>query len=171
MSDEQTQTTEDQTTAPDQTRAFVERLEALEHERDAAKAFAEASAAEAKQATERVASLEHAARVRTFTETASQWFGEVDGHVSFMEGLTDEQRAFYETQQNAIAEQMRQSKLFSALGVSGNDTTESASTRMDAKAKALVASENIKYGEAITRVAASEPDLYAAYQSESRSRA
>jgi phosphohistidine phosphatase SixA len=145
----------------DEAKLFAERIAALEQENASLRQASEAAATEAKQAAERVAQMEAAARRRQFAEEARGWYGPVDEHVSFMESLSDEQRAFYSKQQKALAEQLKDSALFSQVGRSGGTPAEAgAEAQLEQIARSIQASESVSYAQAYSRALERNPQLY-----------
>lgn len=117
----------------------------------------------------RIAALETEARTAKHSTLAANWAGEKQTHLAMLAHLEGNEALFsaYCAQQNAIAEQARQSALFSAAGSDRSGTGGSAWEQMDAKARALMAEDkSLTLAAARVRVAESNPDLYAQYKAE-----
>lgn len=176
----------------DQSRLFREQadqIKALTEENARTKAAAEASAAEAKAASERLTLLEVAGRTKRFTDEVMgrseqnglRWFGEVDKHVPFMEKLasafgedSDELKQYIENQR-AHAAQLSEAAVFSApqgrSSAGGGDG--SALAKIEGMAAALVKDNpKLSMAEAISEVALrpENAQLYKSYTEELRSR-
>jgi hypothetical protein len=154
--------------AEEQTRKFAE-LEQKFAEQAAALAAAKTATeqlqAAANQANERAEALERENRRKTFAETARTWVGDVNGHVAFMEGLTDEQRAFYTTQQAAFAEQRKASNLFKEAGAPGvADNGGTPAARAHSQIKARMQEASLDFATASAQVFSEDPGLYALYK-------
>lgn len=161
----------------DQAREMSERITALEAERDAAKAMAEQASTAATQATERVGALESDARRKRFTDevmgrsdsNGQRWYGEPDKHVTLLERLaqafgedSDEVRQYVE-QNRAHAAQLRE-LVGSEVGRPGHDAASGATATIMERAKAMADKDGISVAQAVDRIAATEPALYAEHR-------
>lgn len=161
----------------DQAREMTERITALEAERDAAKAMAEQASTAATQAAERVGALEGDARRKRFTDevmgrsdsNGQRWYGEPDKHVTLLERLaqafgeaSDEVRQYVE-QNRAHAAQLREF-VGSEVGRPGHDAASGATATIMERAKAMADKDGISVAQAVDRIAASEPALYAEHR-------
>ena len=140
--------------APDNT-AAIER----------AQAEAEAAKKEAADAKAEIEKLKKDARTARFNTLAKDWPGEPAKHVAMLEVLAtsqeggEESATFkdYVTQQNAIAEQVRTSKLFEEVG-SSQPVEGSISAKVEADIKKRMdADPNLTYEVAFDQVRASLP--------------
>lgn len=155
------------TAAVQLTEEQIKRFADLEAENAGLKKMAEANAEQAKQAVERVAALERDARRKAFTEQARAWHGDTDAHVTFMEGLSDEQRAFYATQQDGLAAMLKDSLLFKEIGRSGVDVDGSAEGKLRGIAQKMREADPTMTAErAYVKALDANPDLYARSLSE-----
>jgi hypothetical protein len=67
----------------------------------------------------------------------------------------------YVAQQQGIAAALRASSAFNEMGGDGGGRAEDASAKLDRLAKERAAKDGISYGDALSKVAAEQPDLYA----------
>lgn len=131
-------------------------------EATAAKALAEAAQAESQTYKERVEALEKSAQRKAFAEVAGHWaVGSVDDHVSFMESLSESQRAVYVKQNDATTAMLKDSVLFKEIGKTGSDSAPSNEAQLAALAKAhRVANPNLSSAQAYNEVLNMHPELY-----------
>lgn len=150
----------------------------------ATQAAADANAEQSKLLADRVKAMETDARRKRFTDevmgksdaSAIRWFGETAKHVSLLEHLADtageDSPIFtgYVTQQRALAEQMRSSKLFEEIGASGGESSAATAwDRVEAEAKRLTeADSTLSLPAAVDRVLATNKKLAAEYVAEVR---
>lgn len=157
--------------AADQAKRFAE-LEAKLAAEQAVRASQETAI---KQASEKIAALEAAARRKRFTDevlgkgaaSGARWFGEPDKHVSLMDKLaltfgedSPELTQYVETQR-AAAEAIKQSGLFSELGSDHGQSAAggSADDKVTALAKTYAEEHKISKEQAYSRVLAEHPEL------------
>lgn len=131
------------------------------------KALAEANA--------RLDALSYAGQVARFEALMQPWFGETSIHRSMLDLLAKTEGGeqgplftSYVTMQNAIAEQLKSSKIFEPLGSSGASTGPTAWSRILVLAQAEEKATGCSRQEAIARVAEQHPTLYREYQAEYR---
>jgi hypothetical protein len=155
-------------------------LAALQSENAGLKTASEQTATALKQAAERIQAMETDARRKRFTTLATgdkqspRWFGEVVKHVSLLETLADtfdgedsEQFKGYVQQQRAMAELLRESALFREVGTDASGRPPSAWSKIEQQAKTLREQDRtLTHEQAISRVIASEPQLYNEYRAE-----
>jgi hypothetical protein len=152
------------------------RLAEITAERDALREANEQRDAALQQATERIAALEREARLVRFRERAAGWFGETEQHVRLLEDLVSafgedgEPVTTYMAQQDALAEQLRASRLFAEIGSHqpGRDTAHGeAWAKIEALARQYLEHDpSLTYAQAIARVHEREPELVKAYREE-----
>lgn len=159
--------------------AEVEQLKADKAKaEDEAKAKATELAVE-KQAREalekRMAAMEKKDRDTRFGILAKDWSGDKAFHLDMLEHLATSESdgensarfKAYVTQQNAVAEQLRQSGLFKEIGSNGKAVSDSAVLQADAEAKALMAKNSkLSNADALKEVFAKNPQLYESYRKE-----
>lgn len=171
-----------QAAEPTQAQQYAElqvELAALRNENVGLKSASEQTATALKQAAERIQAMETDARRKRFTslatgdKTSPRWFGEVVKHVSLLETLADtfnedsEQFKDYVQAQRAMAEQIAQSALFREVGTDASGRPPSAWSKIEQQAKALREQDRaLTHEQAISRVIASEPQLYNEYRAE-----
>jgi signal peptide peptidase SppA len=164
--------------------ALAERMTAMEAELRAAKALTESQATALQKLTDQNKAMAADARRKRFTDevlgrsdaSGVRWFGEPEKHVAMLEHLADsagEDSALftgYVTQQRALAEQMRSSKLFGELGSGHGDATGGdVVAKMTAMANKRVADGQAKsFGEAIGQIEREDGALFRQYQAEMR---
>jgi 2'-5' RNA ligase len=126
-------------------------------------------------ANARVAALEATAQRKRFGELSANWFGKADDNVNMLTKLAqafgEESAEFatYVTQQRAIAEQMKQSKLFEEIGSNKSDLNPKTATQKFSDAVLTVMGERkVDYATAATVVAGTQPQLYSEYVAEQR---
>lgn len=159
--------------------AEVEQLKA-----DKAKAEQEAQARATELAAEqqaradlekRMAAMEKKDRDTRFTSLAKDWSGDKSFHLDMLEHLATSEKdgegserfKAYVKQQNATAEQLRQSGLFKEIGSNGHVVSDSAVEQADAEAKALMAKDpKLNNADALKQVFANNPHLYESYRKE-----
>jgi 2'-5' RNA ligase len=138
---------------------------------------AEAAEGQAQKLAERVSTMERDARKKRFTDLVggrggsndgAPWFGDPAGHVATLEMLADiggeegDEIKRYTEQQNAIANQLKDSKLFSEIG-SSNPGESDVETQVKAKvAKLREQDASLTHEQAEARVYSEHPDLYEA---------
>lgn len=127
------------------------------------------------KANERVAALEAAAQRKRFGELATGWFGKTDDNVNMLVKLAEAfgensaEFATYTANQRAIAEQMKQSKLFEEIGSSQSDTaTKTAAQKFSDAVLTIMGERKVDYATAATVVAGMQPQLYSEYVAEQR---
>jgi DNA repair exonuclease SbcCD ATPase subunit len=127
------------------------------------------------KANERVATLESAAQAKRFGEVVTGWYGKPEDNVAMLVTLA---QAFGEgsnefntfvTQQKAVAEQLKNSNLFSEIGTNKQaEEPKSAAQKFSAAVNAVMAERKVDYGTASVAVAGEQPQLYAEYVIEQR---
>lgn len=130
----------------------------------AAEQRAEKAEGEVKQMGERIASLEKEGRTRRFNDRikSGNWLGKPEDHLALMETLGEGSDALkvYEQQQDAIAAQAKDGKLFAEIGSSLEGEIQGALAELEKKAKELQAAEpNLSYALAYDRAMTENPDL------------
>src|SRR5581483_2457131 len=96
-----------------------------------------------------------------------RWFGETAELLTELEqfaktfGEGSAEFAAYVKRQRATAEILRTSSAFNELGGDGGGRQEDPSAKLDRLAKERAAKDNISYADALSKVAAEHPDLYA----------
>lgn len=127
------------------------------------------------KANERVAALEASAQRKRFGELATGWFGKPDENVNMLVKLAEAfgensaEFATYATNQRAIAEQMKQSKLFEEIGSNQTDINPKTAAQKFGDAVLTVMGERkVDYAAAATVVAGTQPQLYSEYVAEQR---
>jgi len=127
------------------------------------------------KANERVAALEAAAQRKRFSELAIGWFGKADDNVNMLVKLAEAfgenstEFATYATNQRAIAEQMKQSKLFEEIGSNQTDTNpKTAAQKFSDAVITIMGERKVDYAAAATVVAGTQPQLYSEYVAEQR---
>lgn len=140
-------------------------------EQEAMQAQLAAQQEELTKAQTRIAAMEQEARTQRFTALAKSWHGETATHLSMLELCAasggEDGAAFtaYVTQQNAIAEQLKASKLFENIG-SSQSSAASATERLNKLATARAKEDNTDFNTALARVAEENPELYEQYRAE-----
>lgn len=141
-----------------------------------------AAAAEAKVYAEKVEALEGDARRKRFSDMAqgrggasdgARWYGDIEKHVAFMNTLattfgedSDEFKHYVATEQ-AHAEQLKASGIFSVVGRAGDGSAPGAWERIKAMADELrKADANLTIDAARQRVMEENPQLYTDYERE-----
>jgi hypothetical protein len=172
-----------QAAEPTQAQQYAElqaELAALKNENVGLKSASEQTATALKQAAERIQAMETDARRKRFTtlatgdKTGPRWFGEVTEHVDLLETLADtfggeesKEVKTYVQRQRAMAEQIAQSALFNEVGTDASGRPPSAWSKIEQQAKALREQDRaLTHEQAISRVIASEPQLYNEYRAE-----
>jgi hypothetical protein len=115
-----------------------------------------------------IETMKAAAQQARFAAAIQGWIGDASAHLQILAALGESTPAYaaYATQQKAVAEQARQSKLFSPVG-SEQAGASSAWAQIEAKARALMAgTPGLTKALAIVQAAESDPDLYAQYKAE-----
>lgn len=127
------------------------------------------------KANERVAALESSAQRKRFGELSTDWFGKSEDNVNMLVKLAqafgEESAEFaaYVTQQSAVAEQVKQSNLFSEIGNNKSAVVNRTAAQKFGDEVAKVMSERkLSYGDAATVVAGAQPTLYSEYVAEQR---
>lgn len=127
------------------------------------------------KANERVAALEAAAQRKRFGELATGWFGKTEDNVNMLVKLAEAfgensaEFATYTANQRAIAEQVKQSKLFEEIGSSQSDTaTKTAAQKFSDAVLTIMGERKVDYATAATVVAGTQPQLYSEYVAEQR---
>lgn len=126
------------------------------------------------KSNERVAALEAAAQRKRFGELSGGWFGKPEDNVNLLVKLShafgEESAEFaaYVTQQRAVAEQMKQSNLFTEIGTTVTTSPQTAKQKMEAEINRVAAERKIGYADAATAVAGEQPQLYREYLAEVR---
>jgi 2'-5' RNA ligase len=175
-----TQASEQDTARAQQFAEMQATLAALQSENAGLKTASEQTVTALKQAAERIQAMETDARRKRFTTLATgdkqspRWFGEVVKHVSLLETLADtfggedsEEFKGYVQAQRAMAEQIAQSALFREVGTDASGRPPSAWSKIEQQAKALREQDRaLTHEQAISRVIASEPQLYNEYRAE-----
>jgi hypothetical protein len=139
-----------------------ERLAATE----AAKAEADARTAQVTAAldatNERIAKMETDARQARFRALSAEWHGDPAGHVDLLEQLGEDSAAFrfYVQQQNAVAEQLKDSKLFEDIGSSRQPEGTTATERLTSAARQIASEEKVSFAQAVNLAAERNPQLY-----------
>jgi 2'-5' RNA ligase len=158
-------------------RETANRVETAEQTVKALTERAETAEGQVTQLTERVTTMERDARHKRFTDLVAgrggstdgaAWFGDPAGHVATLEMLADiggeqgDEVKRYTEQQNAIASQLKDSKLFSEIG-SSNPGESDVDTQIKAQVAKLREQEpSLTAAQAEARVYSEHPDLYEA---------
>jgi len=172
-----------ETAADKPTDANVAEVEQLRADKAKAEQEAEAKAGElaaekakAEGLEKRVALMEKKDRDTRFGSLAKDWSGEKSFHLDMLEHLATSERdgeqsprfKAYVTQQNAVAEQLRQSGLFKEIGSSG-PAEGSAEAAIQAKADAIrTANPKLTKEQAWDQAWTANPDLQSQYRNEER---
>lgn len=155
-------------------KAFTElqaQVEALKAENATLKSAGETAAEQVKQTAERLAAVERERQTERFTalirNDGARWFGETTELLGELQqfaktfGEGSAEFAAYVKRQKATAEILRTSSAFNELGGDGGGRQENPSAKLDRLAKERAAKDNISYSDAMAKVAAEQPDLYA----------
>jgi hypothetical protein len=132
----------------------------------AEKAEADARAAQVTAAldtsNERIAKMETDARQARFRALSAEWHGDPAGHVDLLEQLGEDSAAFrfYVQQQNAVAEQLKDSKLFEDIGSSRQPEGTTATERLTSAARQIASEEKVSFAQAVNLAAERNPQLY-----------
>jgi 2'-5' RNA ligase len=169
---------EGDTMAEQNTQSFAElqqQLDALKTENATLKQAGETAAEQAKLTSERLAAVERERQTERFTalirNDGARWFGETSELMTELEqfaktfGEGSAEFAAYVKRQKATAEMLRQSAAFNELGGDGGGRQEDPSAKLDRLAKERASKDNISYSDAMSKVAAEQPDLYAQHSS------
>lgn len=160
--------------AEQNTQQFAEleaKLAARESELAALKSASEQQEAANKQLSEqvqRIAAERQQERFQTLIRNdGARWFGEAPQHLSVLGTLAktygEDSAEFkaYAAQQQGIATALRTSAAFNEFGGDGGGQQENSSAKLDRLAKERAAKDGISYADALSKVAAQQPDLYA----------
>lgn len=174
---EDNKTAEQLATLQAQLNAMQEQLAAKEAAEAEAKARAEQVTAALDASNARIAKMEADARQVRFRALAAGWTGETEGHVELLTQLADaageDSKAFrfYVEQQNAVAAQLSESKLFEEVGTSRPaDNDASAVAKVNRLASAKAKDAGVALGTAMQQVFSEQPDLYRAYVAETETK-
>lgn len=166
---------DDGVSSPDSAKQFAEMkagLETVQAENAALKTANEQLTESLKQAGERLSKMELDARTSRFTALSACWFGDKAKHVKLLESLGEGSEAYndYVAQQNAIAEAMKQSKIFDEIGSDHSGSNEQTATaKLEAKAKEIKAAEPaLTYEQAYAKACEQNPAIYNEHVAESR---
>lgn len=175
--EEKDNTAEQLATLQAQVDAMREQLAAKEAAEAEAKARAEQVTAALDASNARIAQMEADAQQARFRALAARWAGDTDGHVELLTQLADgsgeDSKAFrfYVEQQNAVAAQLSESKLFEEIGTSRqSDNDASAVAKVNRLASAKAKEAGINLGDAMNQVFSEQPDLYRAYVAETETK-
>lgn len=149
------------------------RFTELEAKLAAEQAARTANEAALKQATEKLAAMEHTSRRKRFTDEVLgksedsnlRWFGEPQKHVTLLEKLADtfgessDEVTQYIEQNRTTAEAIRSSNLFREIGSDATATGNSAEAELDALAKQHAEKHNVSYVQAYPIVMQQHPEL------------
>lgn len=170
---EDNKTAEQLATLQAQLNAMQEQLAAKEAAEAEANARAEQMTAALDASNARIAKMEADAKQSRFRALAAGWTGETEGHVELLTQLADgsgeDSKAFrfYVEQQNAVAAQLSESKLFEEVGTSRQtDNDASAVAKVNRLASAKAKDAAVALGTAMQQVFSEQPDLYRAYVAE-----
>lgn len=160
-----------------------EEFEALRQELAAQQAAAaEAKAREEQlaqaldESNKRNAEMARAATRKRYAEMSREWVGDNAKHVDTLEALASvdgENSAvfrFHVETQNAVAEQLRQSKLFDEVGTDRQMSGESAVEQLNKMATRRAAEFGISQADALGQVMIENPALYGRYVAETQQR-
>jgi hypothetical protein len=160
-----------------------EEFEALRQELAAQQAAAaEAKAREEQlaqaldESNKRNAEMARAATRKRYAEMSREWVGDSAKHVDTLEALASvdgENSAvfcFHVETQNAVAEQLRQSKLFDEVGTDRQMSGESAVEQLNKMAAKRAAEFGISQADALGQVMSENPALYSRYVAETQQR-
>jgi len=144
----------------------------------AEKAEADARAAQVTAAldtsNERIAKMESEAKRARFRALSAEWHGDPAGHVALLEQLGEDSAAFkfYVQQQNAVAEQLKDSKLFEDIGTSRQPegTGGTVAERVNRLANGRMKEFGISLADAQKQVFDEQPELYRAYVAETETK-
>lgn len=155
-----------------------EALAASESERKEAEAQAQKYQESLDASNKRIADLEAQNRRKRFAEMVSgrtPWYGDAARNVARLEKLAEafgeESDDFKEfvAEQQAIAAQMADSKLFVEIGSDRVGQAQTAAQRIDAEARKLMAEDaKLTHAQAIMQAAERNPQLYGEYVQEMR---
>lgn len=174
---EDNKTAEQLATLQAQLNAMQEQLAAKEAAEAEANARAEQMTAALDASNARIAKMEADAQQSRFRALAAGWTGETEGHVELLTQLADgsgeDSKAFrfYVEQQNAVAAQLSESKLFEEVGTSRQtDNDASAVAKVNRLASAKAKEAGVTLGAAMQQVFSEQPDLYRAYVAETETK-
>lgn len=141
-----------------------------------AKAREEQLAAALDESNKRNAELARAATRKRYAEMSKDWAGDSAKHVDTLEALAsvdgedgDVFRFHVETQ-NAVAEQLRTSKLFEEAGTDRQMSGESAVEQLNKMAAKRAAEFGVSQADALGQVMSENPALYSRYVAETQQR-
>ena len=170
--------TEDETKQLTEATSAIKTLTERLEESDKAK---EAAEGETKKALEGIAGLERDARSQRFTEMVlgraegsdgARWYGEIEGHVKFLEDLTEkfgpdsDQVKHYISGQQAAAAQLKESPLMKELGSSRVAQKSGTEAEVDSRIRKLTEDNKLSETEARMKVFEDDPALYQKMQNE-----
>lgn len=174
---EDNKTAEQLATLQAQVDAMREQLAAKEAAEAEARSRAEQVTAALDASKARIAQMEADAQQARFRALAAGWSGDTDGHVELLTQLADgsgeDSKAFrfYVEQQNAVAAQLSESKLFEEIGTSRQDSGEGgAVAKVNRLASAKAKETGVTLGDAMNQVFSEQPDLYRAYVAETETK-
>jgi Tfp pilus assembly protein FimV len=156
------QTQEQLTELQNQLAAMQEQLAAKAEAEAEAKAKAEQLTVALDASNERIARMESDAKRTRFRAMAEGWHGDAEKHVDVLASLADDEQlfGFYVQQQNAVAEQLKDSALFRELGTDREPTGGTATEQLHAIASKLATDEKLSFAQAIQAAAERNPQLY-----------
>lgn len=159
---EDTQTADQLTALQVQLAQMQAQLAAKEADEAEAKVRAEQLAAALDTSNERIAKMEGEAKRARFRALSAEWHGDPAGHVDLLEQLGEDSAAFqfYVQQQNAVAEQLKDSKLFEDIGSSRQPEGNTATERLSSAARQIVTNEKVSFAQAMSIAAERNPELY-----------
>lgn len=164
-----------ETVSTEQYQELVESHGALEAKFSEAMAQSESYREALDKANARIAKMEEAGRRRMFGEMSADWVGDKDTHILLLSKLSEafgdesDEVGKYIEQQRAFAAQAKESNLFTEVGISTPEPSEtSAETKIHAKALALAGETGLSYHQAYSQVLESNPQLYREYLEEGR---
>jgi hypothetical protein len=162
MEDKQDNTAEQLATLQRQMTELQEQLAATAAEKAEADARAAQVTAALDTSNERIAKMETDARHARFRALSAEWHGNPAGHVDLLEQLGEDSAAFrfYVQQQNAVAEQLKDSKLFEDIGSSRQPEGTTATERLTSAARQIASEEKVSFAQAVNLAAERNPQLY-----------
>jgi hypothetical protein len=162
MEEKQDNTAEQLATLQRQMSELQEQLAATAAEKAEADARAAQVTAALDTSNERIAKMETDARHARFRALSAEWHGDPAGHVDLLEQLGEDSAAFrfYVQQQNAVAEQLKDSNLFKDIGSSRQPEGTTATERLTSAARQIASEEKVSFAQAVNLAAERNPQLY-----------
>jgi hypothetical protein len=154
-----------------------DKIKRLESENATLKTASESATAQSTQLAEQVSRMAAERQQERFTalikNDGARWFGETPQHLTVLGTLAqtygEDSAEFkaYIAQQQGVAAMLRTSAAFQELGGDGGGKTENATEKLNRMASERASKDSISYGDAMARIAAENPALYAQHSSAS----